>query len=32
MVHGRHVEISSRVKHLAGPTSLAAAAGDAGGA
>ncbi|WP_083259712.1 anaerobic ribonucleoside-triphosphate reductase [Cellulosimicrobium cellulans] len=24
MVHGRHVEISSRVKHLAGPASLAA--------
>jgi hypothetical protein len=29
MVHGRHVEISSRVKHLAGVTSPVAAAEDA---
>ena len=26
MVHGRHAEISARVKHLAGPTSGAASA------
>lgn len=30
MVHGRHVEISSRVKHLAGSTGSMPPAADAG--